>query len=269
MDVKEYISSGILEAYVLGACSEQESKEVECMSHIYPEIKQELISLQQQIEKFSNQNSISPPAYVKRNILMQINSEKRLQIPKLNNSKGNYLLLKYGMAASILFLIVTIVIAIYINNKLLISENKIVSLTAENNTIKKENYTLDSIIQQKIAALNMLTASENEIIPLYSAQNKPEQSEAVIFWNKKAKDVCLSIKYLPAPPENKQYQLWAIANNTPVDLGVFEINSKDEIFLMKKTDNPDAFAITLEPKGGSINPTLNEMYVIGKVDYTN
>ena len=42
VDVKAYIESGILESYVLGFASEQEVQEVRCLSHIYPEIAEEL-----------------------------------------------------------------------------------------------------------------------------------------------------------------------------------------------------------------------------------
>ena len=43
MNINDYISSGILEQYVLGDISPQEKKEVECMSHIYPELQEELL----------------------------------------------------------------------------------------------------------------------------------------------------------------------------------------------------------------------------------
>lgn len=45
MDIEDYIASGILENYVFGHVSAQEMQEVECMSHIYPEIKEELTSI--------------------------------------------------------------------------------------------------------------------------------------------------------------------------------------------------------------------------------
>ena len=50
MNVPEYIASGILESYVTGAVSDQERREVECMSAIYPEIRQELDELASSLE---------------------------------------------------------------------------------------------------------------------------------------------------------------------------------------------------------------------------
>ncbi len=34
---------------------------------------------------------------------------------------------------------------------------------------------------------------------------------------------------------------------------------------MKEIEDAQAFAITLEPKGGSVNPTTSEMYVMGSI----
>ena len=38
MNIPEYIDSGILESYALGSVSDQERREVECLSAIYPEV---------------------------------------------------------------------------------------------------------------------------------------------------------------------------------------------------------------------------------------
>jgi len=34
---------------------------------------------------------------------------------------------------------------------------------------------------------------------------------------------------------------------------------------MKKIAHASAFAVTLEPRGGSATPTMDQMYVLGKV----
>lgn len=39
----------------------------------------------------------------------------------------------------------------------------------------------------------------------------------------------------------------------------------DTLLCIPFIDNPRAFAVTLEPRGGSENPTLEQMYVIGEV----
>ncbi|MBK7009652.1 MAG: hypothetical protein IPH36_14010 [Saprospiraceae bacterium] len=46
MDIKTYISSGILELYATGHLSEDEQKEVEAILQKYPEAKEELLAIQ-------------------------------------------------------------------------------------------------------------------------------------------------------------------------------------------------------------------------------
>ncbi len=74
----------------------------------------------------------------------------------------------------------------------------------------------------------------------------------------------MDVLRLPPPPSDKQYQLWVIVDGTPADMGVFEAiltgNTLQEIPFV---ENPQAFTVTLEKRGGSPTPTLEEMVVIG------
>jgi anti-sigma-K factor RskA len=91
-------------------------------------------------------------------------------------------------------------------------------------------------------------------------------SLATVYWNKSSKQVFLLANNLPQPAAGKQYQLWAIVDGKPVDMGVFDSNTgtADLLQKMKSVDNAEMFAITLENKGGSPVPTMDQMYVAGK-----
>ena len=65
--------------------------------------------------------------------------------------------------------------------------------------------------------------------------------------------------------QEKQYQLWAIVDGHPVDAGVFNVDIDLTFIKLKTISKAESFVITLEKKGGSTTPTLNEMYVFGKV----
>jgi len=75
MNINDYISSGILEQYVLGDISPQEKKEVECMSHIYPELQEELLKVQIALEGFALDNAIEVPSHLKKNIFEAIEKD--------------------------------------------------------------------------------------------------------------------------------------------------------------------------------------------------
>lgn len=90
-----------------------------------------------------------------------------------------------------------------------------------------------------------------------------EGSLATVFWNKKTKQTYINVSSLPAPPEGMQYQLWALADGVPIDVGVFDVNG--EIQLTKKIENAQTFAVTLEEEGGKPTPNLEQLFVIGNV----
>lgn len=53
MDIKAYRESGILERFALGTASEKEMAEVRCLSGIYPEIREELMSIEESLESYA------------------------------------------------------------------------------------------------------------------------------------------------------------------------------------------------------------------------
>src|SRR5690606_16547431 len=79
MDIKNYISSGIIADYVFGTTSSQERQEVECMAHIYPEIKAELLLMQEAIEKLAIKSVVNPPAELKARVMAAVQKIKQDQ----------------------------------------------------------------------------------------------------------------------------------------------------------------------------------------------
>ncbi len=77
--ISEYIESGILELYILGIASIQESKEVEEMASKYPEIKQELESIRNSIEFYTELHTVDPPITIKPFLLATIDYTERMK----------------------------------------------------------------------------------------------------------------------------------------------------------------------------------------------
>ena len=91
------------------------------------------------------------------------------------------------------------------------------------------------------------------------------QSDATVYWDTTSHDVYLMVNNLPAPASDQQYQLWALLDGKPIDMGMLEISEKPlQLYRMKNAQNAQAFAITLEKKGGNPTPK-GPMYVIGKL----
>jgi anti-sigma-K factor RskA len=88
-----------------------------------------------------------------------------------------------------------------------------------------------------------------------------------MMWHAKAGGVFVATG-LPAAPEGKTYQLWAIAGGSaPVSAGVFTVDTSGAGSLSVRplpgVATVNAFAVTLEPVGGLPAPS-GEMYLLGK-----
>ena len=264
MNVNDYILSGILEQYVLGDVSPQEKQEVECMSHIYPEIQTELFKAQIALEGFAMDNAVEVPSYLKKNIFEAIENEveEKIVIPETVtakvvefkaiknenvNSSINYK--KYFAAASVLFVVGLVGLYAFLNsnfNKQELVLNKKIEVL-ENENISSKN---------QLAALSV---SNNNVYVLQANAKAPGKS-MIVMWNKNTGNVYVNNIQFPATPSNKQYQLWALKNGKPIDLGVFDVNTN--LQNMKTVEGAQSFAVTLENKGGSPTPHLEELYAI-------
>ena len=101
-------------------------------------------------------------------------------------------------------------------------------------------------------------------VPLLGVEKHPDM-KAMVYMEEKSKQVYLTLENMPVAPENQQYQLWAIVDGKPVSLGVYDQQAKEEMQKMAVINAAQAFAITLEKRGGSPTPTMENMYVMGKI----
>ena len=61
MEIKEYIESGVLEAFVIGSASEQEAQEVLRYKNQYPEIQSALNEIETDMERVAQYMAVPPP----------------------------------------------------------------------------------------------------------------------------------------------------------------------------------------------------------------
>jgi anti-sigma-K factor RskA len=86
------------------------------------------------------------------------------------------------------------------------------------------------------------------------------QAKANVVWDTKAQQWTIYIFDLPAPPSDKDYQLWYVTQNAKISAAVFRTDEQGQSVL-KLNLPPEASvglaatAVTLEPRGGSPQPT--------------
>ena len=289
MNVNEYISSGILEAYAAGAVTDQERREVECMSKIYPEIAAELALLQEGMEAFAQAHAVEPPLGLKEDILAAIdaldldddeaqetviNDVVPLPVTEAPTHEDEELKAEdfgsglrqgfYWAAAAVL--LVALISSVYREVALNGLESKLAELEQEKGTYKEQIAELNENIAHKEAMMEEMRMPESEKIMLSPMPNTNGEMVAV-FWNTKNGDVMIDASSLPELSDEEQYQLWALVDGQPIDMGmVSKSTDKEEMVQkMKTTMKADAFAITIEPKGGRPVPTLEKLIVLGEV----
>lgn len=266
MNIEEYISSGILESYVLDQLSKVERTEVEKMANDHAEVREEIELIELSIESIAFRSSKKPADHIKNNILEKIDvDEKDTPVVSIDRNESSSPFLKYAAAASIVVAIGSSILAFNYWNKWRGAESKLSDLVAQNQQFAENYNTVNQQLDNLESAVAILDNSAYTRVELNGTDNSPE-SKATVYWNKSTEDVYLSIKGLKQLSQDQQYQLWAIIDGKPVDAGIFDLNSSGALVQMKNTNpNAVAFAVTIEPRGGSEDPSLETMQVIGNV----
>jgi anti-sigma-K factor RskA len=261
MNVQEYIASGILETYVLGGLDSKEIQEVERMASQYPEVKNEIFTLQNAFELYAASVAVKPRVELKNKILSQLPEDNRV-MEETKVAKISFY--KYATAASVALMIVCGSMSIYFWSKWKSAEERLTVLEEQTNRyadqINKANYKINQL------AGNFDAITDTSVVKVnMKGVGVSPGSVAVVFWNKNTSEVFIDAGNLPKPPEGMQYQLWALKDGQPVDAGVFETDNNGGLQKVKPIDMAQAYAVTLEKKGGSVAPTLSAMYVFGAV----
>ena len=171
-----------------------------------------------------------------------------------------------GIAASLLVAILSAAAAWYFRGEWKEAEQQLQLALAENQEIASQYETASQRSQRLESDLSVISSPDYQAIALAGTDVSPE-STARVFWNPGAEQLYLSPGNLPEPPTDKQYQLWAIVDGAPVSAGVFDVapDAASLQALSSQIAQASAFAITLEPLGGSPSPTMEAMYVQGAV----
>ncbi len=137
------------------------------------------------------------------------------------------------------------------------------ALVAERNRISEE---LERERREKEEIYASLTAA-SKIVPM-AGQETP-QANAKVVWDTKQQVWKIFIFNLPEPPSDKDYQLWYVTKAQKISAKVFRPKPNGETVLTltlprEALTGLAATAVTLEPKGGSPQPT-GKFYLLGSI----
>lgn len=249
----------------MGFATAEEISQVQAWAHAYPEVADELSAIEKSMEKYAFANSVEPARDLKSKILDKVSTNnsatKRNMVVEATPKKVYSMspIWQRAAAAAILLLIASIVINIIYYNKYkdadLAYQKKNEELIAQTDKLKSLDQDM-SIVQNKYS----------RPVSLEGLPAAPEAT-AKIFWMKNTGEVYIDPSNLPEAPEGKEYQLWGIVDGKPVDGGMILTSKKGNRYHIQKMKNfgkAEAFAVTLETKGGNPTPK-GSMFVMGKL----
>ncbi|GHA32756.1 hypothetical protein GCM10007103_12750 [Salinimicrobium marinum] len=262
MDIKKYISSGILELYVYGALSESESAEVSRILKKYPEVRAEVEEIEEALITLSGAAAPKNPEFLLQSIKEKLS--KRIVTIPVETKRTNWSAY-LGWAASIVFLFGLF---------LLFDENQ--DLKESLQALQLDKVQLETAITEarndteKTRELLNAFRDRNVIkVPLPGQEIAP-QAYAAAYWDKDENITYIDGKDLPEPPRGMVYQVWSLKINplVPSSIGLLNEFERDEnkVFKLENPNVSEGFGITLEPAGGSETPTLERLYALGTVN---
>jgi len=268
VQANDIISSGLLELYATGLTSSEETVQIQQWAKLHPEVAAELAAIEKGLESYAQAHAILPAPSVKTKILAHVSADKKVKVIPLHtrvNSVAPFW--KYAAAASIILFISSAIINVSLYNKvdetaknLDQTQQTLASLQQSNDEMKGSNESMKE-------DMHVIQSKYSEPVVLNGMGVAPTAA-AKIFWMKNTGEVYIDASNLPDVPTDKQLQLWAIVDGKPVDAGMIITSSsgaKLKIQKMKTFSSAvQAFAITIEKKGGSPAPTMDQMVVMGK-----
>ncbi|MEO5782962.1 MAG: anti-sigma factor [Ginsengibacter sp.] len=280
MEIKDIISSGLLELYITGLTSKEETLQVEQWAEQYPEVKNEIDELQNVMESYAMAQAIQPDDLLKEKILAKIKSSDSVKekifsqikstpkqdplivhtVPEKNEGAKIYSIpsyYKWAIAASVILLLGSLILNYTYYNKYHDTSKDLQTAQVE---LQKQQQIADAMNKD----MDVMTDKNAMPVVLKGTEKSPD-ALAKIFWMKNTGDVFVDPTNLPQAPSGMQYQVWALVDGKPVDAGM--ISTEKGIYhiqKMKSFGKAQAFAITLETAGGNPTPK-GDMIVQAKI----
>ncbi|HEV8223644.1 MAG TPA: anti-sigma factor [Rubrobacteraceae bacterium] len=222
------------DAYALGALPEQERRELEEYLAAHPE-------RQAEIDELGNVASLlalspqeqEPPPELRRSIMDVVEAEAQRPPARTRSWLAGVRELlsvkNLALAAAAL-----LVIGLFSWNMLL------------------QDQVQD--LQGQVASLQ--ESQETRMVAL-AGTGAAQQAQVEVILIKDQKAV-LTAEDMPSVPENKTYQIWVIEGDVPQPSGLFKPDGGTVAAVVEKPlDEDDVIAITIEPDGGSQQPTTD------------
>lgn len=122
-------------------------------------------------------------------------------------------------------------------------------------------FNSDQFQQQQAAGLAQINSAPDS---KRASTTTADGHQATLVWSAERKLSALLVDDLPALPSDKDYQLWYIGGKGPVSAGTFDSSGTGTVWrvLDGSMTFGDLIGVTVEPKGGSTQPTTDPIVAI-------
>ena len=241
---------------------------------MYPELAQEVASIEAAMQQFAEATPVTPPAFMQDRIWeaisnespaveasAQINGTARV-IPLTIPERSSYA--TWQWAAVMVVMVGSLLVNMYFISQRSRQMERLASMERKLSTLQQSQSQMEQALAMYRSEREMMADSMVETVVMKSVQPGHPMA-ATIYWDKAKNETYLAMKKLPMPEEGKQYQMWVIQDGKPVSMGVIPnsiVESGAMARLPMEVTNGQAFAISLEKEGG--NPSPTQVMVLGK-----
>lgn len=246
--IKEVRESGNLELYVMGLLDEKATFEIEKAINRFPELTKDIQAIEFSLYQYAKTTSVNPSPELKSKILKSVSSQNNSG--SSGSSSGSLFLNALGILS--LFALATLGY-LYLN-----SSSDFEELEQEYQALLEN---CDSIQQSHTLELEFLREMQNpnRQIALLNATEKYPQTALNFVVNTENETAYIQTINMPELSADQSFQLWSLKEGIdPIPLDVFEI-SDDGILKVQYEEGTQNYAITIEPRGGSETPTLDDL----------
>ncbi len=248
MDIKEYISSGIIETFVMGLCTPDEENEILQLRMKHPELDKAITAYEIEMENNMLQQVTMPDEAVDKRILSKLETlTKPAPVFTLQPTKKDWIK-NLAIAASVL-----LIVSAGLNFYLYQQTKKIAATsTSAGGSIPPSDFQV--LNNPAITPIAMYGVGSHSIC------------RCTMFWDKKTGKVYVMIHHLPKSSSSKDFQLWATVNGKAVSVGIVQDEIRGKFIEMNNMPaGATSFRVTLEKAGGNISPTMDETYLEGRI----
>ncbi len=235
MTPEEFLNTGLLEQYLMGLLSEEESTQVASYISKHPSVKKTYEELENTIYNLAESHQIRPPASLKEGVMHQIKSEKDI----ISSSSSKPWIKYLTGAAAVLLGIICI-----------LSYQKIDRLDAQ---LKEEKIAYENL-ESSCEASKKSFDTETKFYAFYKDSNtqstvlkgnaKAPDLKLVSHYNKNKSQLILDLDNAQSIPENKMLCLWGDKEGKMILIAKIDESSLGKLVSFDSEMN--SFNITLE-----------------------